>query len=299
MKTEFKTVLAIGIGIAVSQCAAPAEDKQAFTNQSDKVSYSVGMYVGEQILKRNGIEVNVDVMTQAINDTLAGRELKLTPQQAQEVMAAYQQEMRPKREAARIKLAEKNRAEGEKFLAENKPKEGIKTHPVKLPDGSAAELQYKILTEGTGETPKATDTVNFNFRGKLINGTEFDNSAKYGPQLTKFAVNRIPIRGMSEAMQLMKTGSKWEIYVPSSLAFGDVANGSVEPGATLIYEVELLGIDSPKPAVVAAPPKPLVSDTIKVPSAEDLKKGAQIEYIKSEDLEKFAQTNSPPPAKKP
>ena len=150
------------------------------------------------------------------------------------------------------------------------------------------ELQYKVITEGTGAIPKTNDTVTVNYRGTLINGKEFDSSAKHG-QPGKFQVNRV-VRGWTEALQMMKVGSKWELYIPSSLAYGDYGSGpDIQPGATLIFEVELVSIDTPPP---------LTSDIIRVPSAEELKAGAKVEVIKPEDVEK-AKAEAEKNAKKP
>jgi FKBP-type peptidyl-prolyl cis-trans isomerase FklB len=137
--------------------------------------------------------------------------LKLTDQQAAEAMRSYQMEARAKHEQVQRELSEKNKKEGAAFLAENKTKPGIKTHTVTLEDGTTAEMQYKVITEGTGATPKTNDTVTVNYRGTLINGKEFDSSAKRG-QPAKFQVNRV-VRGWTEALQMMKAGSKWELLV--------------------------------------------------------------------------------------
>ncbi len=206
----------------------------------------------------------------------------MTEPQAREAQMAYQKEMTAKREEERAAKAEKNRKEGEAFLAENKKKEGVKTHAVTLPDGKTAELQYKVLKEGTGPLPKTNDIVTANYRGTLINGTEFDSSAKQGAPM-KRSINQL-IRGWTEALLMMKAGSKWELFVPSTLAYADRGQGAIiEPGATLIFEVELLSSETPPPP---APPQPLTSDIIKVPSADELKKGAKIEVIKPEDVDK-------------
>jgi FKBP-type peptidyl-prolyl cis-trans isomerase FklB len=232
------------------------------------------------------MDVDVDVAAAAIKDILAGREPRLTDQQSQEAIQAYQKE-------SQSKAADKNKKEGEAFLAENKKKPGIKTHPVSLPDGTTAEMQYKVITEGTGAMPKSNDIVSVNYRGTLINGKEFDSSAKQGKPLKRPA-NQL-VRGWTEALQLMKTGSKWELYLPAALAYGDRGGQGIEPGTMLIFEMELLSFESPQPP---APPQPLTSDIIRVPSAEELKAGAKVEVIKAEDLEKQAKaaaaTNNPP-----
>ena len=165
-------------------------------------------------------------------------------------------ESRSKQEELGRQTAEKNKKAGEAFLAENKNKPGVKTHPVSLPGGVTAEMQYKVITEGTGATPKSNDTVTVNYRGTLISGKEFDSSTKRGNKPAKFPVNRV-VRGWTEALQMMKVGSKWELYLPSSLAYGDKGYGpSIEPGSTLIFEMELTGIEAQAPpAAPAAPPR--------------------------------------------
>jgi FKBP-type peptidyl-prolyl cis-trans isomerase FklB len=267
----------------------PAAPKLSPAEQKQHMSYAIGMNIGNS-MKRGGVELDVEAMAGAIKDVLAGSALKLTDQQAQDAMKSYQMEARSKHEEMQKQAAEKNKKDGEAFLAENKKKPGVKTHPVTLAEGTTAELQYKVITEGTGAMPKSNDTVTVNYRGTLVNGKEFDSSAKRG-QPAKFQVTRV-VRGWTEALQMMKAGSKWELYLPSVLAYGDGGGPGIEPGSTLIFEVELLGNEAPQPP---PPPQPLTSDIIRVPSAEELKKGAKIEVIKAEDLEKF--TNSA--AKKP
>ena len=152
-------------------------------------------------------------------------------------------------------------------------------------------MQYKVITEGTGATPKTSDTVTVNYRGTLISGKEFDSSAKR-PQPSKFPVTGV-VKGWTEALQMMKVGSKWELYLPSDLAYGDRGFGqNIEPGTMLIFEMELLGIEAPATpaaaptAAMSKPSQPLTSDIIRVPSAEELKKGAKPEVIKAEDVDK-------------
>ena len=149
--------------------------------------------------------------------------------------------------------------------------------------------RYKVLTEGTGPIPKSNDVVRVNYRGTFIDGKEFDSSAKHGGEPAKFPVNRV-IRGWTEAIEMMKVGSKWELYVPSTLAYGDRGYGAnIQPGSTLIFDVELVGIEPPPtPPTAQAQAKQLTSDIIRVPSAEELKNGAKIEVIKAEDAERMA-----------
>lgn len=273
-------VLLAGLALPLVQVSLRAEDKPQFKDDKEKASYAIGMYFGNQI-KRGNMDLDADLVASTMKDILAGKTPTLTDQEGMQVIRSYQQE-------SRRKLAEKNKADGEKWLAENKKKDGIKTQVVTLADGKTAELQYKVLTEGTGATPKSNDVVSVTYRGTTIDGKEFDSSAKHGGTPLKRAANQL-VRGWTEALQLMKVGSKWEIYLPASLAYGDNGTPAIEPGSTLIFEMELLGIEAPQPPPVAsAHPQPLTSDIIKVPSAEELKKGAKIEVIKPEDVAKQA-----------
>jgi FKBP-type peptidyl-prolyl cis-trans isomerase FklB len=184
----------------------------------------------------------------------------------QKVFAAQQQKRRGE-------LAARNKAEGEDFLATNKNNPGVVT----LPDG----LQYKVITSGTGALPAPSDTVTVNYRGTLLNGTEFDSSFKRG-QPAQLHVNGV-IPGWTEALLKMKTGSRWQLFIPSELAYGEHSPPSIPPNSVLIFEIELLATQTPTPSA------PLTSDIIKVPSAEELNKGAKVEIIKPEDLKKMQQ----------
>jgi FKBP-type peptidyl-prolyl cis-trans isomerase FklB len=270
-------LLVTSIGMAPLQRAAAADDKPAFKDDKEKASYAVGIFFGNQI-KRGNLDVDMNVVLGAASDVLAGKELRLTDAQASETLRAYQQE-------SRRKVAEKNKKEGEAFLGENKRKPDVRIASVALADGTTAELQYKVITEGQGEIPKSNDTVTVNYRGTLLSGKEFDSSYKRG-QPAKFMVNRV-VKGWTVALELMKVGSKWELYIPSSLGYGDAGNPTIEPGSTLIFEVELVSIEPPPSPTPS--PQPLTSDIIKVPSADELKKGAKIEVIKAEDAAKLAQ----------
>jgi len=281
MRIGLKMVLMTGLGLALVQVVRAADDKPAFKDDKEKASYAIGMYFGNQV-KRSNMELDEDVVISALKDMLAGKESRLTDQEAQTVIRSYQKE-------SREKVAAKNKALGEAWMAENKKKEGVKTHTVVLMEGKDAEMQYKVITEGSGATPKSNDVVSVTYRGTLINGKEFDSTAKHGGTPMKRAANQL-IRGWTEALQMMKVGSKWELYLPSSLAYGDNGTPTIDPGSTLIFEIELLGVEAPQPPPVAqAHPQPLTSDIIKVPSAEELKKGAKIEVIKPEDAAKAAQ----------
>ena len=205
--------------------------------QKDKFSYALGMNLGTS-LHRQSVEVDPNIVAQGLRATLAGGKTLLTQEEAQAALMAVQNELRKKQQEKMQVAGEANKKEGDAFLAANKAKEGVVT----LPSG----LQYKILTAGTGPKPSATDSVVCNYRGTLINGTEFDSSYKRGQPAT-FPVNGV-IKGWTEALQLMPVGSKWQLFVPSSLAYGERgAGGDIGPDATLIFEVELLSIqEKPK-----------------------------------------------------
>jgi FKBP-type peptidyl-prolyl cis-trans isomerase len=299
MKTGLKLALTFGFGMALVQFTAAAQTAPALTvpqtstnaapklspeEMKNSMSVAIGTDIGRN-LKRGGVELDMEVLTSALKDAMAGGTPKLTDPQIQEAIGNYRKESMAKRDEERRKTAEKNKKEGEAFLAENKKKPGIQTMEVKLANGTTAEMQYKVITEGKGDIPKTNDTVTANYRGTLVSGKEFDSSAKHGSKPFKFQVTRV-VRGWTEAVQKMPVGSKWELYLPSTLAYGDNGYGpTIEPGATLIFEMELTGIEAPQ----AAPPpaQPLTSDIIRVPSADELKKGAKIEVIKPEDLEKL------------
>jgi FKBP-type peptidyl-prolyl cis-trans isomerase len=249
--------------------------QSAFKDDKDKASYALGMNIGNS-LKRSHLDINLEVMMEAIKDIENGRETKLTEAQSREVLTAYQQEMRHR-------VVENNLKQGEAFLAANKKKDGVKVHAVTGMDGTNTEIQYKILTEGTGPAPGSNDTVTVNYRGTLIDGTEYDSSAKRG-QPAQFPVKGV-IRGWSEALKLMKVGSKWQLFIPARLAYGDRGTPGIEPGSTLIIEVELLNAEPPKE--VSQPQPTATSDIIRVPSAEELKKGAQPEVIKAQDAQRM------------
>ncbi len=228
MKLQLMAVL----GIVLLACQVNAGENLVLKDQKDKVSYSIGMNIGNN-LKKQSIDVNPDVLAQGIKDALSGSKALMTEQEVNETIMAFQKEMSAKQIERLKELGEKNKKEGEAFLAENKKKEGIIT----LPSG----LQYKVINEGTGETPELTDVVTVNYRGTLIDGTEFDSSYRRGQPAT-FPVNAV-IAGWAEALQLMKVGSKWQLFIPSDLAYGERGAGrDIGPNATLIFDVELLSI---------------------------------------------------------
>jgi FKBP-type peptidyl-prolyl cis-trans isomerase FklB len=211
----------------------------ALKTQKEKTSYAVGVNIGNG-LKRQQLPVDPAILARGLRDAMNGAKLALTDDemkavltQLQTEMRAKQQEMMAKQQAAAKEEGAANRKEGETFLAANKSKEGVVT----LPDG----LQYKILKQGNGPKPTASDTVTCDYRGTLINGTEFDSSYKRGhPE--SFPVSGV-IKGWTEALQLMPVGSKWQLWIPADLAYGDTPRGGgIQPGDTLIFEVELISI---------------------------------------------------------
>ena len=204
------------------------------TTQKDKFSYALGMNLGSNLHKQS-VPVDPNILLRGLKDALAGGKTALTEEQARAALMEVQNEMRKKQQAEMQAAGEANKKEGDAFLAANKAKEGVVT----LPSG----LQYKILTQGTGPKPTATDSVVCNYRGTLINGTEFDSSYKRGEPAT-FPVSGV-IKGWTEALQLMPVGSKWQLFVPSDLAYGERSPGpEIAPDSTLIFEVELLSIQS-------------------------------------------------------
>jgi FKBP-type peptidyl-prolyl cis-trans isomerase FklB len=211
------------------EAAAPAA--VAPTTQKEKLSYAIGMNLGRQF-KNQSVDIDPAMLAQGVRDALAGK-TALTEDDARAVMTAFQEEMRSKQAAMMAQAGEKNAKEGEAFLAANKSKDGVVTTP--------SGLQYKILKEGTGPKPTLDDTVVCHYRGTLIDGTEFDSSYKRN-EPAKFPVKGV-IKGWTEALQLMPVGSKWQLWVPSSLAYGDRGAGpQIGPNTMLIFEVELVSI---------------------------------------------------------
>jgi len=214
---------------------APAKTQAApapLLTQKDKFSYALGMNLGTT-LHRQSVPVDANILSRGLKDALAGGKTQLTEDQARAVLMEVQTEMRKKQQDQMQQAGATNKKEGEAFLAANKSKEGVVT----LPSG----LQYKILTPGTGAKPVASDTVVCNYRGTLLNGTEFDSSYKRGQPAT-FPVSGV-IKGWTEALQLMPVGSKWQLFIPSDLAYGERAPGpEIGPDSTLVFEVELLSI---------------------------------------------------------
>ena len=268
-----KIIFGTVIGLSLASIAM-AEGTNVLTDTKSRVSYAIGLNIGHSF-KSQSLDVDPELVNRAIKDVLAGNPELLTEAEVKETLTAFQQEMRANMMKKRAEQGLKSKAEGEAFLAANKSQPGVTV----LPDG----LQYQVLTTGAGPLPAASDTVTVNYRGTLIDGTEFDSSYKRG-QPASFPVGGV-IRGWTEALQKMTVGSKWKLFIPSELAYGESGQRGIPPNAVLIFEVELLDTKSP---VAPAPAAPLTSDIIKVPSAQELKNGAKIEVIKSEDAAKAA-----------
>jgi FKBP-type peptidyl-prolyl cis-trans isomerase FklB len=212
------------VAVAQDTATEPKTDK-------DKFSYALGMNFGENFRKQ-GLDLDPAVFAKAFSDAFNTGKTAMSDQDMQAVLTAAAQEIRKKQAAMQAEKGQQAQAEGEKFLAENKTKEGV----VALPSG----LQYKILKQGAGDKPTPEDTVVCNYKGTLINGTEFDASEKHGGPAS-FPVKGV-IAGWTEALQLMPVGSKWQLFVPSNLAYGPQGPPDIGPNATLIFEVELVSV---------------------------------------------------------
>lgn len=243
MIRKVRTAGAIVCGVLATATLAqepkPVEKPAAVTgglkSTRQQASYGLGITIGRQ-LKGQLIDPDLEPLIQGLKDGLAGRKSQLTDEQVQHALKSLQQEVMAKQQEAIKAETEKNKKAGADYLAANGKKEGVKS----LPSG----LQYKVIKEGTGATPKAADTVTIHYRGTLIDGTEFDSSHKSGQPLT-YPVSKF-IKGWTEALQLMKVGSKWQLAIPAELAYGESGSPPViPPNATLLFDIELLGVGQP------------------------------------------------------
>jgi FKBP-type peptidyl-prolyl cis-trans isomerase FklB len=228
MKGVFVALLALGL----MGCQNTGGKSTRLENKVDSVSYMIGFNVGRN-LGRDSIKVNDDAFILGLNNASVDSAKRLIPDSVlQVVMDEFQNDMQMRQMANMKALAEKNKAAGDAFLAENKTKEGVIT----LPSG----LQYKVLTEGKGPSPKPNQTVSANYRGTFIDGKEFDNSANHGGA-AQFKVSEV-IPAWTEALQKMKVGSKWILWAPANLAYGEHGSRGIPPNSTLVFEIELLGV---------------------------------------------------------
>jgi FKBP-type peptidyl-prolyl cis-trans isomerase FklB len=235
-----RAVLILIAALALATARAAEPDKSILKDKNDKASYAIGLQIGRSWKNQEVEGLNPDLVAVGIRDALGGKPL-LNEQEVRETMTALNSELAAKRNERLKAEADQNRQAGAAFLAENKKKEGV----VALPSG----LQYKVAVTGDGPKPSSNDMVRVHYRGTLIDGTEFDSSYKKGEAL-KFAVTGV-IKGWTEALLSMPVGSKWQLFIPSELAYGEQRRPSIPPGSTLLFDVELLAIESKAPA---APP---------------------------------------------
>jgi len=227
-----KKFIVVALMLSLGGGTILAQTKTAPKTKKEKVSYGIGVNIGKN-MKMQGLDIDQGYLTQGIKDGLNNSKTAMSDKDMDETMKSFQQEMSTKMQAKQKIEGDKNKKEGEAFLEANKKKDGVIT----LPSG----LQYKILKEGSGVKPTATQTVKCNYRGTLIDGKEFDSSYKRG-EPTEFPVGQV-IKGWTEALQLMPVGSKWQLFIPSNLAYGENGGGSmIGPNAALIFDIELISI---------------------------------------------------------
>ena len=267
MKTTILTIL-FSLTVAAPLVAA---DTNVLGDDQSRASYAIGMMLGSR-WKASGItDLNYEMLMRGVKDTEAGGPTLLTEQEMGNTLSKFQQSLAAKAQKHREIIGATNKLVGDAFLAQNREKPGVVT----LPDG----LQYKVITEGTGDSPAPSDLVTVNYAGTLIDGTTFDSSDN-----KQFRVGGV-VPGWAEALTHMKTGSKWQLFIPPDLAYGLYGRPPrIEPNSVLIFTVELLSIEHPQP---------VTSDIIKVPSAAEMKNGAKVEIIKPEDLQKAQQSAQP------
>jgi FKBP-type peptidyl-prolyl cis-trans isomerase len=251
--------------------AVPAEP------DNDTVSYALGVNFGN-VIKRNASDVNVETVIKAMKETIAGTQTRMTDEDVQKTLRAYSIAQRTKVMERSKANGPKNKAAAEAFFAKNATETGVKT--------TASGLQYIVITEGSGETAKSNDVVKVNYRGTLLDGSEFDSSYKRNRPFETVLRPRGIIPGWFEGLQLMKPGSKFKFFIPPALAYGENGNPPViESNAALIFEVELISAEAPKPQPETA--QAVSGEIIKVPGQKEREQGAKVEVIKP------GQTNAP------
>ena len=240
-----KGTLAMILSIVMLATACRADERPALKDQKARDSYSLGYEFGNN-LRAQGVDVDREVLLTAIREALEGKQAALDTTQMRDILKQLRLKVLVQNNLRKEEVAAKAREEGKAFLAANRTKEGVTT----LPSG----LQFKVLREGSGPSPQATDEVKVHYRGTLVNGTEFDSSYSRGEPAT-VRMNGV-IKGWTEALRLMKTGAKWQLFVPAELAYRERKYGRIPPNSTLIFEVELLGIEkdaAPKASEQKAP----------------------------------------------
>ena len=232
MKVIFRAVLLVAFLSGIGLAGETPELKDG----KEKISYSVGYQIGGDF-KRQGVELDPDLLVKGIHDAISGAEPRIPPQEMRKTLVELKKKVEADERKRRRENAGKRRAEGEAFLAANGNKEGVAT----LPSG----LQYKVLAAGKGKSPIPTDNVTVHYRGTLVDGTEFDSSYRRNAPAT-FGVDRV-IPGWKEALPMMKEGAKWQLFVPSKLGYGEQGVGSrIPPDSTLLFEIELISVHSGK-----------------------------------------------------
>jgi len=252
--------------------AAPllADNTNLLSDDKSRVSYALGMMLGEHWKADDITNLSYEMLVRGLRDAESGGATLMNVQEVRNTLGQFQRQIAMEQEEKRQALAAKNLQASETFLAKNEKRKGVVT----LPDG----LQYKVITKGSGPSPTDSDTVTVSYEGTLIDGTKFDSSDK-----AQFRVGGV-IHGWSEALAHMKVGSKWQLFIPPDLAYGSYGRPPrIEPNSALIFTVELLSIEHPKP---------VTSDIIKVPSAAEMKKGAKVEIVKPEDVKKIQEQQS-------
>jgi FKBP-type peptidyl-prolyl cis-trans isomerase len=228
---KYLWIIALSVGMLAN--VAQAEEGPSIKNDDEKVNYSLGYQIGGE-LKGQNVSIHSDLVIRGIQDAVSGEQPLMAPADMRTTLVELRKRVVAEHREKQRQAAEQNRAEGEAFLAKNAKKDGVTT----LPSG----LQYKVLAEGEGATPKATDSVTVHYRGTLIDGTEFDSSLRREKPAT-FAVNRV-IAGWTEALQLMQAGDKWQIFIPQALGYGQRGAGKIPPNSALVFEVELLSVNT-------------------------------------------------------
>ncbi len=271
MKKHFVILTAaLSLG-GIAATAADIKSAEDLKDARSKASYGLGVQAGNT-WKNRGADVDWDAYIRGLKDASGGSAPLLTDAQIREAMTQFQKDTQARYQAKLEEDGSKNKVASEKYLADNKAKEGVQS--------TASGLQYKVVKMGDGAKPTATDKVTVHYTGTLADGKKFDSSVDRGQPAT-FPLNGV-IKGWTEGLQLMPTGSKFQFFIPPDLAYGLNAPASIGPNQVLIFDVELISIEA------AQPPQPVTSDIIKVPSQEELAKGAKIEVIKAEDAKKLA-----------